>query len=51
MKKMLFAIAAVFAILFTAWFTYRAVMLNLEIEVEADKAYVTVFGMTDEYNL
>lgn len=50
MKKVFFAIAAVFVILLTAWVTYRVVMRNLEIEVTDDATYITVFGMTDEYN-
>lgn len=50
MEKVLFAIAAVFVILLTAWVTYRVVMRNLEIEVTDDATYITVFGMTDEYN-
>lgn len=51
MKKLLIAIIAVVMIILTAYITYRVTMRNITIELENDTAYLTVYGMTDEYTL
>ena len=53
MKKLLVLLAVIAALLLTVWGTYRATMRGLQIEIDADAgaAYVTVFGMTDVYEL
>lgn len=51
MKKLVFALAVLAALLLTAWTTYRATMRNLEIEIDGSEIYVTAWGRVDVYEL
>lgn len=48
-RKVLLAVIAILILLLTAYITYRVTVENISIEVSGDTAYLTVFGMTDEY--
>ena len=48
-RKVLLAVIATLILFLTAYITYRVTMENISIEVSGDSTYLTVFGMTDEY--
>ena len=52
MKKFVFTLAVIAALLLTAWGTYRATMQQLVIETEpGGVVYVTAWGLTDVYSV
>lgn len=52
MKKLVFALAVIAALLLTAWSTYRLTMRQLQIETApGGVVYVTAWGLTDVYSV
>lgn len=44
-------VAVVMLLLLTAFITYRITMRSISIEVCGDTAYLTAYGLTDEYDI
>lgn len=52
MKKLVFALAVLAALLLTAWSSYRLTMQRLQIETApGGVVYVTAWGRTDVYSV
>lgn len=50
-RRIVIVALAVLLLLAEAFIVYRVTMRSISVEVEGDAAYLTAYGMTDEYEI